>query len=513
MSAAITISFTNLDTNQVLSGTRRKITVVASDPTPVYTVKFYVDGELKHIEYALTYDYFMDTTGFQDGSHVIKALAADRAGNSLGSTSRTVIVQNKASWLYDDFQASNWGTSSDSYTSPDGKWKVGYISQGRANVLTDSTGNKLLQMSPAFDKLRATKLYANAFKAHGIHGKLRVRLDAQLSSISWYCPWPLLAYLNETTHIYFNLKTNGWEIGKKDNDKDPALELQEYIAQGSTPKVVIGQWYTIEWWVVPDPSGNLMIRVDVNGTKIWSGLDNQPWQRGGLTGIGTSKYFLDSIDKMVALYQEGSQCSWDDVYLEPTSTIPTSTISIHTGVTAQDKYDDLITKYCTLYGFAEPMWVKAQIHNESFFDTFSISSDSPCGIPTGWTDAESKSFGLQQTTPACTRNPQFLLSNGHPDLAKSSTDPNWSKSVFNPDHHLDVGIKELQGVYSSLKTKYPTCSVNNLLKMTMGVWNSGYESVTGCGIWSARADNYINLILGKYTELCNVSGYPNRFMV
>src|SRR5205814_7786797 len=143
-------------------------------------------------------------------------------------------------------------------------------SQGFVKTVQDpsNANNQYLVTSPKLDVLRASRLdTTRTWK--GIHGRMRARLDAQLQPpISWYTLWPLIAYVNETTHYYFNLKTNGWELGKKDNDHPPSEEIQEYLNTGSSPKAVIGQWFTTEWWVVKDTaSANLRIRVDVDGVK------------------------------------------------------------------------------------------------------------------------------------------------------------------------------------------------------------------------------------------------------
>lgn len=153
-----------------------------------------------------------------------------------------------------------------------------------------------------------------------LHGSVRARLDAQLQPpLGWYTIWPLIAFVDDTTRHYFNLKTNGWELGKKDNDHPPAEELHEFLATGSSPSVV-GQWNTIEWWVMKDTdSTNLRIRVDVNDMTVVEMVDNQPWQRNGTTGMGASSFFLNAA-KRVSLYNEGSQVSWDDVFISEATT-------------------------------------------------------------------------------------------------------------------------------------------------------------------------------------------------
>lgn len=218
---------------------------------------------------------------------------------------------------YDNFNGPLYTLTSDGALTPNGLWKTGYVSEGYVKTVQDSTNaaNQYLVTSPKLDVLRASRLDTTTTWPE-IHGSVRARLDAQLQPpLGWYTLWPLIAFVDVTTGYYFNLKTNGWELGKKDNDHPPAEELQEFLATGSSPNAVIGQWYTIEWWVVKDPaSTNLRIRVDVNGMTVVDMVDNQPWQRNGTTGTGTSSFFLNA-PKGVSLYNEGSQVSWDDVFI------------------------------------------------------------------------------------------------------------------------------------------------------------------------------------------------------
>jgi hypothetical protein len=218
---------------------------------------------------------------------------------------------------YDNFNGSLYTLTSDEALTPNGLWKTGYVSEGYVKTVQDSTNaaNQYLVTSPKLDVLRASRLDTTSTWSE-IHGSLRARLDAQLQPpVGWYTIWPLIAFVDDTTAYYFNLKTNGWELGKKDNDHPPAEELQEFLATGSSPNAVIGQWNTIEWWVMKDTgSMNLRIRVDVNGMTVVDMVDDQPWQRNGTTGTGTSSFLLNA-PKRVSLYNEGSQVSWDDVFI------------------------------------------------------------------------------------------------------------------------------------------------------------------------------------------------------
>lgn len=229
--------------------------------------------------------------------------------------------------LYDDFESSPFSTTTEPYNTPNGKWHIKYLGYGYAKTVKDLDGNSRLEISPKLDdgKEHAVQMYSTKTFT-GIHCKARVRLDKQRAFTyetgqshpqMWDTFWFMLAHVDSTTHIYFNLKTNGWEIGKKDNDHPASEELQEYITQGSTPAAVIGQWYDIEYFVVPDfIAKKLRIKVIVNGKVLADVLDNQAWQRNGVTGSGTSAYFLSSNLKRCAPYSEQSRTSWDRIYLE-----------------------------------------------------------------------------------------------------------------------------------------------------------------------------------------------------
>ena len=105
---------------------------------------------------------------------------------------------------------------------------------------------------------------------------------------------------------------------------------------------------------------------------------------------------------------------------------------LKTGNAGRDAFDCTLIDLAAKYQHPDPMMLKAQVNQESDFDEFAVSMDSPCGIKAGWTDAESKSFGLIQTTPACGEAKVALLADGHPNLTKDTASALWQNSVFNP---------------------------------------------------------------------------------
>ncbi len=157
------------------------------------------------------------------------------------------------------------------------------------------------------------------------------------------------------------------------------------------------------------------------------------------------------------------------------------------------------------------MMLKAQVNQESDFGEFAVSMDSPCGIHAGWTDAESKSFGLIQTTPACGEAKVALLANGHPNLTQDMSSPLWANSVFNPAINLDQGAMTISQSMKALRAKYAGCTENQYTLMSAGAFNSGDNAVLGCGQYNARAQMYVDAVLGRYQSLARAANYPYRY--
>jgi hypothetical protein len=175
----------------------------------------------------------------------------------------------------------------------------------------------------------------------------------------------------------------------------------------------------------------------------------------------------------------------------------TTTARIKTGDSRYDQFDSLILTSTKKYGMSsDPMMIKAMIMQESSFDQYSISSDSPCGVPNGWSNIESKSFGLMQVTPACGEGEEG--GGGRPNLTRDSSSPAWATSWFNPTYNIDQGVKEYMKVMQYLKNKFGGCGESQYIKMALGGYNSGSDSIFGCTSWSNRAGTYINNVLEHY---------------
>jgi peptidoglycan/xylan/chitin deacetylase (PgdA/CDA1 family) len=169
---------------------------------------------------------------------------------------------------------------------------------------------------------------------------------------------------------------------------------------------------------------------------------------------------------------------------------------ISTGNPTYDQFDSYIINASNLYGIPDKLMVKSMIMQESHFDNFLISWDSPCGVPNGWTEQESKSFGLTQVTPACGE-----VGGTRPNLTTDANSPNWATSLFNPEFNINQGVTELSENLSLMKNRFPECTNEQHMLMALGAYNSGENAIQGCNSWNERANNYINSVTERYRTL------------
>jgi hypothetical protein len=184
---------------------------------------------------------------------------------------------------------------------------------------------------------------------------------------------------------------------------------------------------------------------------------------------------------------------------------------LRTGNGNSDAFDCVIVGLANQHGFPDPMLIKSQVAQESDFGQFAVSPDSPCGVPSGWTDAESKSFGLTQVTPACGESNATKLPNGHPNLTRDQNSPLWSTSVFNATLNLDQGVTAITNFWNAVKREHAGCTDKQYLLMAAGAYNSGEGSVLGCASLNTRAQNYVDNVLGRYRGFTNAGGQPFPF--
>ena len=179
---------------------------------------------------------------------------------------------------------------------------------------------------------------------------------------------------------------------------------------------------------------------------------------------------------------------------------------ISTGNPRYDQFDSFIIDASNRYGVTDKLMVKALIMQESYFDSFLISQDSPCGIPDGWTDPQSRSFGLTQVTPACGE-----ADGNMPNLTTDKNSTHWATSLFNPEFNVYQGVQELSDNLSLMKSKFPACSNEQYMLMALGGYNSGEDAIHGCNSWNGRASEYISNVTERYRTLSQLVNmfHPN----
>jgi hypothetical protein len=186
--------------------------------------------------------------------------------------------------------------------------------------------------------------------------------------------------------------------------------------------------------------------------------------------------------------------------------LETGLVAEQTGVSA-DIADCPILLWTAQYAEPDPMIVKAMIDGESRFDYAATGCPNlPCGIPDGWTEAESYCYGLMQVVPACgpIAGDAGLLANGHPNLTTDASSPDFENSVYNPDVNVHIGVAGFAGNRDEVKQLFPGCTEDQYTLMALGNLAS-HGSTTGCTEYN---HDYIDYIMPSYQEYCAAAGYP-----
>jgi hypothetical protein len=187
------------------------------------------------------------------------------------------------------------------------------------------------------------------------------------------------------------------------------------------------------------------------------------------------------------------------------------TAPIETGNPEYDAYDSFIRNSVATESWPDAMMIKAMVYQESSFEWDAISSDSPCGRPSGWTDAESKSFGLMQITPACDEGEECWKPDGHPNRTKDMSSPDFATSCYRPELNIAIGTATTVSEWKSMQKEFAGCTANEYILMAIAAYNSGHGSVDGCTTYTSRARTYIRNVLERYDELARLAGVPNPY--
>jgi 3D (Asp-Asp-Asp) domain-containing protein len=268
----------------------------------------------------------------------------------------------------------------------------------------------------------------------------------------------------------------------------PVLEHPSVVgitSQTDTSIIPYGEIFTIP--TLPSPwNTKTFVAVDpgsdITGKQvnIYTGIGNIAKNESvRITGIGNILCIYKQLPAQDSIITTGNVSIGDPVY---------------------DQFDSYIINASNDYGITDEMMIKSMIAQESRFDIFAISSDIPCGMPSGWTDNESRSFGLMQFTPACAE-----AGGNRPNLMTDKNSPNWATSWFNPEYNINQGAKSISDNLLLMKSKFAGCSDEQYMLMAVGAYNSGEGAIYGCDLWNDRADRYITDVIEHHRVLSQIA--------
>ncbi len=169
-------------------------------------------------------------------------------------------------------------TDGDSY----GPWQV--VFAGYGDVTATSTSKlRLRPAAPTNPSETHAALVVTKTVYTSTRVKARVTTNAQLRTGSEPNPWEtgwLVARYQDNEHFYYAaLKTNGWELGKR----DPAFPGgQRFLTSGSTPNARVGQAQVV---VLTAKGSKLTLRI--NGDVVASFTDTATPYSSGAAGLYT----------------------------------------------------------------------------------------------------------------------------------------------------------------------------------------------------------------------------------
>jgi len=175
-----------------------------------------------------------------------------------------------------------------------------------------------------------------------------------------------------------------------------------------------------------------------------------------------------------------------------------------------DLFDCQILEWAAKYKEPDPMIFKAIIYVESRFEDTSVAcTNDPCGIPSGWTAAESGCYGLMQVVPACHDDPHdagLLPTGGHPNLTTDTTSSLWATSIFNPDINIEIGISGVAGNRTQVEAMFSGCTPDQYTLMAVGNYNS-YGSTKSCTVYNTAYDGKGSELSMAYQQYSTAAGY------
>jgi Domain of Unknown Function (DUF1080) len=214
--------------------------------------------------------------------------------------------------IYDDFNTGTYSLRDGQY-SPNGKWLDVYGGFGTMGVpYSGWAGNdnyffEQPKISTSPGETHAS-LAVNTKANSDFQMTLKMITRAQLRQNSppnpWETAWIYWHYTDNYHYYALVLKTNGFQIEKKDNNNhDDSAEI--YLVDQSHPKVKLGQWQTVTIRHEGSSTGTPHIQVWVDGIKAADFIDNKI----------PNSYKMSS--GYMGLYNEDSRVNFDNVNIGP----------------------------------------------------------------------------------------------------------------------------------------------------------------------------------------------------
>lgn len=185
-----------------------------------------------------------------------------------------------------------------------GRWQVVFAGYGA--VSKPAARPHVLRLSPARaqspDQTHAALVVSRkSFANRCLDVTTRVLVREQLRTGSaanpWETAWLVWDYLDNDHFSYLAIKTNGWELGKR----DPAYPGgQRFLATGEAPATAAGEWRTARIKRTASADGSQStIRAFVGGVNVSSFRDTERPYVSGKLGMYVEDATAD-FDKVVA---------------------------------------------------------------------------------------------------------------------------------------------------------------------------------------------------------------------
>jgi 3-keto-disaccharide hydrolase len=212
--------------------------------------------------------------------------------------------------LYDDFENGTYILKL-GLTSPNMKWASMHTGFGSMGVATDQVnkGNHFYEepKAPISSNLTHSSLAISTKKYQDFELTLDMMTVEQLRKDKpnpWETAWVVWHYTDNYHWYAFQLKTNGTQLEKKDNDlKDDSGEI--FLQTKPSKDFKFGTWYKVRILHENSYTNTPHIQVWIDNVKVFDFVDDQV--------PNSEKLSFGAI----GLYSEDASVRFDNVYIKP----------------------------------------------------------------------------------------------------------------------------------------------------------------------------------------------------